>query len=264
MANATNTSNPITVAQGGSGVASTTAYGVICGGTSSTGALQNAGAGTSGQILRSGGAAALPSYSTATYPATAGTSGNILASDGTNFVSSTNSSVGASLVLISNQTASASATIDFTNISVTTYRKYLLFFRAIIPATDGSSLRMQGSNDNGATWIVTTYQSGCNSNDYNTATIVNTNSTTDFALTPALDNGSATSLANGKIEIYTNGANHTYIVGTFSCFNNTSGVASFGQMGGRVGTNGVNAFRMIMSAGNITSGVFQLFGVLGA
>lgn len=52
----------VTVAQGGTGVASTTAYGVITGGTTSTGALQNAGTGTTGQVLISNGSSALPTW----------------------------------------------------------------------------------------------------------------------------------------------------------------------------------------------------------
>jgi hypothetical protein len=43
---------------------------------------------TAGQILRSGGPSADPSFSTATYPATAGTLNNVLTSDGTNWISS--------------------------------------------------------------------------------------------------------------------------------------------------------------------------------
>ncbi len=50
------------VGNGGLGVASTTAYGVLAGGTSSTSAIQNCGAGTSGQILKSNGNSALPSF----------------------------------------------------------------------------------------------------------------------------------------------------------------------------------------------------------
>ncbi len=46
-----------------------------------------AGTATAGQIVRSG-ASAVPTWSTATYPATAGTSGNVLTSDGTNWISS--------------------------------------------------------------------------------------------------------------------------------------------------------------------------------
>jgi hypothetical protein len=47
-----------------------------------------AGPGATGRILQSNAAAA-PSFSTATYPATAGTTGNVLTSDGANWTSST-------------------------------------------------------------------------------------------------------------------------------------------------------------------------------
>ena len=54
---------PLPVAQGGTGVTSTTAYAVLCGGTTSTGNLQSiAGLGTSGQVLTSNGAGALPTF----------------------------------------------------------------------------------------------------------------------------------------------------------------------------------------------------------
>jgi hypothetical protein len=53
----------ITVPNGGTGDASFTAYSVICGGTTSTGALQNvSGVGTAGQVLTSNGASALPTW----------------------------------------------------------------------------------------------------------------------------------------------------------------------------------------------------------
>lgn len=53
--------NPLIVANGGTGVASFTAYAPICGGTTSTGNFQSiAGIGSSGQSLTSNGASALP------------------------------------------------------------------------------------------------------------------------------------------------------------------------------------------------------------
>ncbi len=63
----------IVVGSGGTGVATTTAYAVLCGGTTSTGALQSvSGVGTTGQILTSNGAGALPTWqasgATTTYP----------------------------------------------------------------------------------------------------------------------------------------------------------------------------------------------------
>lgn len=53
----------LTVPDGGTGVASTTAYAVLCGGTTSTGPLQSiAGLGSASQVLTSNGAGALPTF----------------------------------------------------------------------------------------------------------------------------------------------------------------------------------------------------------
>ncbi len=63
-------SSPVTVSNGGIGVASTTAYAVLCGGTTATGALQSiASVGTAGHALVSNGAAALPSFQAITVAA---------------------------------------------------------------------------------------------------------------------------------------------------------------------------------------------------
>ncbi len=68
LLNAAATTVPVT--QGGTGVTSTTAYAVLCGGTTGTGPLQSiAGVGTSGQVLTSNGAGAKPTFQT---PAAAG------------------------------------------------------------------------------------------------------------------------------------------------------------------------------------------------
>jgi len=57
------TSGAIGVANGGTGNTTATAYAVQCGGTTSTGAFQSiASVGTSGQVLTSNGAAALPTF----------------------------------------------------------------------------------------------------------------------------------------------------------------------------------------------------------
>ena len=53
---------PLTVPNGGTGVATRTAYGVIVGGTTSTGAEQTIVPGTSGYLLASGGASAVPTW----------------------------------------------------------------------------------------------------------------------------------------------------------------------------------------------------------
>jgi hypothetical protein len=69
----------VTVPLGGTGAVSQTAYAVLCGGTTSTGAYQSiASVGTAGQVLTSAGAGALPSFQTPsnmiTFVSVAGTS----------------------------------------------------------------------------------------------------------------------------------------------------------------------------------------------
>lgn len=54
----------VSVAEGGTGVATLTAYGLMFGGTTGTGAVQSLTTGTTGQALVSNGAAALPSWQT--------------------------------------------------------------------------------------------------------------------------------------------------------------------------------------------------------
>ena len=61
-----NLDTPVTVDNGGTGLATATAYAVLCGGTTGTGAFQSiASVGTSGQVLTSNGAGALPTFQAA-------------------------------------------------------------------------------------------------------------------------------------------------------------------------------------------------------
>lgn len=73
------------VAFGGTGRATATAYAPVFGGTTATGAHQSGTAGTSGQLLQSGGAAAVAGWTTATFAATYGAS-QLLYSNGSNTV----------------------------------------------------------------------------------------------------------------------------------------------------------------------------------
>lgn len=85
------TSLPFTVpiASGGTAKTSFTAYALICGGTTTTGALQSMASGSAGQLAASAGASAVPIWTTPTYPTSSGSAGKILRSDGTNNAYST-------------------------------------------------------------------------------------------------------------------------------------------------------------------------------
>ena len=67
VASGTWNATPVTVAYGGTGLATTVAYSIVFTGTTSTGTFQaSAGPGTAGQLLTSNGAGALPTFQTST------------------------------------------------------------------------------------------------------------------------------------------------------------------------------------------------------
>ena len=85
-ANRFNGNSDVSVSDGGTGVGSFNAYGVIFGGTTSTSALQSVSpSATSGVILRGAGSSSLPSWSTATYPNTV-SSGDLLYASSANVI----------------------------------------------------------------------------------------------------------------------------------------------------------------------------------
>jgi hypothetical protein len=112
---------PLPTAQGGTGLTSTTAYAVVCGGTTSTGNLQSiAGVGTSGQVLTSNGAGALPTFQSLTGSVKAwvnfnGTVTPITITGSGNVTSITDGGVGVYTVNFTNALASATYSAVATN-----------------------------------------------------------------------------------------------------------------------------------------------------
>lgn len=116
----------LTVDFGGTGRASHTAYAVICGGTTGTGAQQSiASVGSSGQVLTSNGAAALPTFQT---PAASGGSAFTAPVDG-------------EFAWI-NQGGSTVVALDSTILLTA-------------PATAGDSLRIRKQAANATPWVLT-------------------------------------------------------------------------------------------------------------
>lgn len=138
--------NPLPPGSGGTGIQSATAYSLIAAGTTSTGAWQSVGAGSAGQFLQSGGASALPAWTTATFPASAGTSGTILRSNGTNWVNSTSvfsDTYSASALLYSNGTNNVEGL-------ATANRGFLVTSTSGVPSISNTITAVEDQSTNGA------------------------------------------------------------------------------------------------------------------
>lgn len=200
---------------------------------------------------------------TATFSTANGTSGQVLMANGTSSLPTFQaaSSVGASLVLLQSQTASSSTTLDFTT-GTNIYQIHLFLIEGILPATAGATLKMRMSNNAGSTYVSSGYLSGCNVYTYNTASGTNINSTTDWLLSGAIKGADGNQTANGHVFVYNcNVGAKSYTTGQISYYDNGSSNTTMGYHGGSAGDTGANAFRFLMSSGNISSGTITLYGL---
>lgn len=225
---------PQVVNAGGTGAASYTPYSVITAGTTSTAAMGNVtGVGTSGQVLTSNGAAALP-----TWQAAGGSS---------------------PWVLIQSQSASSSSSITFTSGITSTYNTYIMVATDVIMSTTADILVRLSSNG-GSSYLNSGYLSGANSFNYNSTTITNTNITSGLILGVAVDSSHVVSSVTYLYNL-TSGSNFPAISGDgISC--DASASVRYITVGVYDANLTVNAFQVIGSSGTITSGTFTLYALL--
>ena len=170
---------------------------------------------------------------------------------------------GASMVLLSSQAASTSAALDFTSMLGTTYDSYELHLSNIRPATDNVNLLFRGSVDNGSNYLAGT--------EYNYATVQNDTSSvvtitggggagaSAFLISAGIGNASGRGVS-GVIKFQRTAGSVSRSQWHVS-FTSNSGNDANNTGGGIIGSNDVNALRLIMSSGNITSGTASLYGI---
>lgn len=206
--------------------------------------ISSVGPGTTGQVLQSGGNAADPAYSTATYPSTAGTSGYVITSDGTNFNVAPAPGGAATDPVYGDgsdgtQTFDGSTTILGIVPSVNTYtlsrdiylssstinngvsiiaNGYRLFCNGTL--TNNGTIQWNGGNGSG---------SSAGANVTNTSSPVNSNNTTS--------NGPSTPGGAGSTGAGTHGVNSAFAGGTSSpiSYGGVGGTGGTGVSGGGVG-----------------------------
>lgn len=186
------------------------------------------------------------------------TSGYALSSNGLSSESSFNAmALGKSLVPLETQTASSSASLVFDNIE-TGYPIYFISWENIVVSTPTASLYMQVSDDNGSTYS-SSNNVGLNYFFYSSSTYTNVLSTSQIALSTGISEDAG---ANGYCYLFNiHTANNFNMIGQCVWFN-SDGNTSLGFIGGNVGTSEIDSFRIYASTGNLTSGIFSLYGVL--
>ena len=177
------------------------------------------------------------------------------------------------MTLISEQTASGSATISFTSGIDDTYDSYVFKFINIHPATDGAFFTFNLSSDSGSNYNVTKtttlFQAYHNEADSATALTYRVDddlaqSTSFQYLSADMDNDNDSCLV-GILHLF-NPSSTTFVkhflANTNLVFNSAMSVEEFIAGYGNT-TSAINAIQFKMSSGNIDSGVIKLYGIGG-
>jgi hypothetical protein len=182
---------------------------------------------------------------------------------------------GSSLVLLQAQTASASATIDFTTNITSTYDEYEIHLVNVRPATDDTDLWLRVDSNAGASFeaAATDYQWATKGVSTIGTDLDSSGAglTSEIILNSTIATGGVTNDADngvcGVIKMFTPASTTHYKRFMWSiCFENkdagTNVHAIINGAGAYVGaTTAIDAIRFMFSSGNITSGSFYLYGV---
>ena len=194
-----------------------------------------------------------------------------ITNDSVSAVTSFANASGGTLVLLSTQTASASATISFTTGLDSTYDEYIFTVINAHPSDNGVSLNFNMSTDGGSNYNVTKTSSAffTEHSESDTYTLLSYATSWDLAqstayqsIAPDVGNDNDQVCA-GSLKIF-NPASTTYVKHFISNFNQSHQsdlsqqwfIAGYGNT-----TSAVNAIRFQFSSGNIDDGVFKLYGV---
>jgi hypothetical protein len=174
-------------------------------------------------------------------------------------------------ILISEQTASASASISFTTGIDSTYPIYKFEFINMHPATDGGQLSFNMSTDSGSNYNVTKTSTAFQSihNEAGNSTSLNYETAEDLAQGTGFQDF-AVNIGNGNDEnasgeMYLFNPSSTTFVKHFitdvNTHHNSDYSVRFFTAGYGNTTSSINAVRFQMSSGNIDSGTIKLYGI---
>ena len=179
---------------------------------------------------------------------------------------------GSSLVLISEQTASSSSTIDFTSGIDSTYKEYIFKYTDIHPASDNVDFQFNMSTDTGSNYNVTKTTTGFQAylNEGDSANGLAYESGRDLAQSTDFQGvligvgNEADQCCAGQLHLF-NPSSTTFVKHFISRGNNyradTESQQSYFAGYGNT-TSAVDAIQFKMSSGNIDAGTIKLYGVV--
>ncbi len=230
---------PMTVPYGGTGDSSFTAYSVLCGGTTSTGILQNVSTvGLSGQ-LTSNGSSALPTWQT---------------------------SNAGSFQLIQSITASNQAAVIFNSQFTSTFDVYLFTFTNIQPSSSTAYLLSQVGTGSTPTWTTANYNwinvLIANSSEYGLSNSSDSSFPLSGNASPNLISNSSAGY-NGFLYIYgTNGTSNVILGSGQGIYVQQSSYAALNQISFYNAAATYTSIQFYFSSGNVNSGTIRMFGMV--
>lgn len=194
--------------------------------------------------------------------------GNVGASGagGTGGPGATGASGSSDWVLLATVTASNQGSVDFTSGITSTYNSYEVVFSHVIPITDAVSLYFLTSTDAGSSydagasdysWVrrVTALNVGA------TQSITGDDADAQIVLVAAVGNNTGETVS-GKLRFFRPSAALPLYAVWEIVYRADDGIEYLLTAGGsRVASADVDAIRFIMNSGNISSGVFKLYGL---
>jgi hypothetical protein len=164
------------------------------------------------------------------------------------------------LILIQTQFASSAAHIIFTSLPSASF--LLLKMANVLPSTNGSSLEIYASQDNGVTYLSSNYLIGTTYNSISSTLMNNVNSSSYGAISG--------SCSSNSYDPYFSELNFYTVAQASTC--NINGIATWtdtvessvvmGRIAGSFPLTGINAIKLQFSSGNIAGGQFSLYQYL--
>jgi hypothetical protein len=168
-------------------------------------------------------------------------------------------------VLVEQHTASSSASLDFTSCFSSTYDDYRIELVNLVLATNNVDLDFRVSTDGGSTFSTTGYEYIFENNSTSNAgwTATASTSTSSILLAPGIDNTQSYGVSG---EISFRGPLSASLKKSLD-FRLTFVLQAVARRYMQIGagfwgtTTAVNAFRLLASSGNITSGTVRCYGI---